>query len=101
MCGALVTAGRSTTILVPAEPAGGEAPFTLVARTVERTTWPPSAVVSLYVVLVAPEMSTQRVPVDAQRCPSEEYGAPPAAHEPVEVVSVRPTIAVPLMVGAL
>ena len=68
MCGALVTAGTSTTILVPADPAGGETPFTLVARTVERTTWPPSAVVSLYVLAVAPGMPAQLVPVEEQRC---------------------------------
>ena len=68
MCGALVAAGTSTTILVPADPAGGETPFTLVARTVERTTWPPSAVVSLYVLAVAPGMLAQLVPVEEQRC---------------------------------
>ena len=63
-----MTAGTSTTAVVPADAAGGDAPFTLVARTVERTTWPPSAVVSVYVVAVAPEMSTQLVPVEEQRC---------------------------------
>ena len=68
MCGALVAAGTSTTMAVPADAAGADAPFTLLARTVERTLWPPSAVVSLYAVAVAPGMSTQLVPLEEQRC---------------------------------
>ena len=68
MCGALPAAGTSITLPVAVDAAGGDAPFTLVARTVERTTWPPSAVVSWYVVAVAPEISTQLFPAEEQRC---------------------------------
>src|SRR3954451_4833402 len=68
MRGAFVRAGRPTTALVPVDAAGAETPFTLVARTVERTTWPPSAAVSVYAAVVAPAMSAQLVPVEEQRC---------------------------------
>jgi hypothetical protein len=37
MCGAFLVAGTSTTMPVALDAVGGEMPFTLVARTVERT----------------------------------------------------------------
>src|SRR4051794_36014040 len=99
MCGALVAAGTSITIAVPADAAGGDAPFTLLARTVERTTWPPSAVVALYVVAVAPEMLTQLVPVGEQRCHLEGSEGAPPVHVPAVVVGVWFTAGFPVTAG--
>ena len=56
------------TSAVGADAAGDEEPFTFVATTVERTVWPPSAAVSVYLLAVAPGMFTQLVPDDEQRC---------------------------------
>ena len=63
-----VAAGMGAMTAEVAEAADGDVPFTFVARTVERTVWPPSALVSWYVFAVALGMLAQPAPVDEQRC---------------------------------
>jgi hypothetical protein len=66
--GAALAAGTGTTTLEIAEGAEGDAPFTFVALTVERTTSPASALVREYVEAVAPGMLAQLAPLGRQRC---------------------------------
>jgi hypothetical protein len=84
-----------------ADVAREDTPFTLVARTVERTTWPASALFSVYLVVVAPAMSTQPAPVEEQRCHWYEYAVGAAVHEPFDVVSVCLTASFPVTAGRL
>jgi hypothetical protein len=75
-------------------------PSALPAVTTTRTAWPTSPVTSVYVFSVAPVMSPQPAPALLQRCHwyVNVVGLPDQV--PFDAVSVEPSRAVPLIVGA-
>ncbi len=75
-------------------------PRRLAATTLKRRVEPRSAEARVWVVPVAPVIGAQLSPPLSQRSHTYEYRAPQPVQPPTEPVSVAPTSAVPLIVGA-